>query len=181
MLYRLVADVRWEETVRLCRFIKDEKLWGCLAAMSIAGRHLDTVEIALAALTEVDKLEFILHIKQIPSEEGRNAELALYRRCPDEAEQIMLQARPPLIYRAIKMNIRLFRWNRALDLAIKYQKHVDTVLGYRQRFLAQLMKAEIDNRFKQYAQQVGDVDWDAINAKKEQEREDERARSSTLK
>lgn len=110
MLYRLVADVRWEETVRLCRFIKDEKLWGCLAAMSIAGRHLDTVEIALAALTEVDKLEFILHIKQIPSEEGRNAELALYRRCPDEAEQIMLQARPPLIYRAIKMNIRLFRW-----------------------------------------------------------------------
>ena len=33
--------------MRLCRFIKDEKLWGCLAAMSIAGRHLDTVEVGI--------------------------------------------------------------------------------------------------------------------------------------
>jgi hypothetical protein len=51
----------------------------------------------------VDKLEFVLHVKKIPSEEGRSAELALYRRCPDEAEAILLQAKPPLLYRAIKV------------------------------------------------------------------------------
>ena len=46
---------------------------------------------------QVDKLEFVSHIKAIPSEEGRSAELALYRRCPDEAEAILLQAKPPLL------------------------------------------------------------------------------------
>lgn len=36
-----------------------------------------------------------------------------------------------LVYRAIKMNIKLFRWDRALDLAQQYKQHVDTVLWYR--------------------------------------------------
>ncbi|CAN0326891.1 unnamed protein product, partial [Ectocarpus sp. 13 AM-2016] len=54
---------------------------------------------------QVDKLEFVQHVLKVSSEEGRNAELALYRRCPEEAESILLQASPPLIYRAIKLNV----------------------------------------------------------------------------
>lgn len=100
------------------------------------------------------QVEYIQFIKSIPSEEGRNAELALYRRQPNEAERILLQAAPPLVYRAIKMNIHLYRWNRALDLAIKYRTHVDTCLGYRQRFLEQFGRRETDQRFLQYANQV---------------------------
>ena len=46
-------------------------------------------------------MEFIQRIKDIPSEEGRQAEMALYRRAPDEAERVLLQATPPLVYRAI--------------------------------------------------------------------------------
>lgn len=46
-----------------------------------------------AQVDEVDKLHFVLKVKQVPHEEGRNAELALYRRRPDEAEAILLQAR----------------------------------------------------------------------------------------
>lgn len=68
-------------------------------------------------------------MKQIPTEEGRNAELALYRRRPDEAESILIQA--GLVYRAIKLNVKLFRWDRALDLAQQYKQHIDTVLWYR--------------------------------------------------
>jgi uncharacterized membrane protein len=144
-------------------------------------------------VTQVDKLEYVLYMMGIPSEEGRNAALALYRRCPAEAERILLQvkrgvmvvvvvvvvvvmmmmmmmvimtvvvvvvvvvmmmllmtttmrtttttmmmvmmmfqrlqAQPPLLYRAIKMNIRLFRWARALELAVQHRSHVDTVRG----------------------------------------------------
>lgn len=40
-----------------------------------------------------------------------------------------------LVYRAIMMNIRLFRWERALDLAVRNKTHVDTVLAYRQRYM----------------------------------------------
>ena len=57
---------------------------------------METAEIALAALCYVEKLEFLLHVMAIPAEEveARSAELALYRRCPEEAERILLQVRP---------------------------------------------------------------------------------------
>lgn len=175
VLYEFVGGRRWEEAVRLCRFVKSKGLWTCLAAMSLFYQHLDTAEVALAAIDEVDKLHYVLHIKDIPSAEGRSAELALYRRSTEEAEAILLQASPPLVYRAIQMNIRLFRWDRALDLAIQHKTHVDTVLAYRQRSLRATKRAETSERFLQFAAEVT-IDWDAINNKiaREEERERER-------
>lgn len=38
-----------------------------------------------------------------------------------------------LVYRAIKLRVRLHHWQRALDLAVKHKQHVDAVLMYRQR------------------------------------------------
>ncbi|CAM9607280.1 unnamed protein product, partial [Choristocarpus tenellus] len=154
ILYDLVQGQRWEEAVRLCRLVKNEQLWACMACMALTGSNLSLAEEALAAIKEVDKLEYVQHIQKIPSEEGRNAELALYRRCPEEAEAILLQASPPLTYRAIKLNIRLFRWSRALEVAVQGRTHVDTVLGYRQRYLDRFGKQETDPRFLQYAEQV---------------------------
>jgi intraflagellar transport protein 80 len=63
MLYECVQGGRWEEAVRLCRFVKQPALWAAAASMAIHGRHLDTAEVALAACGYVDKLQFILHIK----------------------------------------------------------------------------------------------------------------------
>jgi len=39
--------------VRLCRFVKSSALWTCLAGMALHYQHLDTAEIALAAINEV--------------------------------------------------------------------------------------------------------------------------------
>jgi len=177
LLYEFVRGSRWEEAVRLCRFVKAPDLWAALAAMAINEKHLHTAEIALAAINEVDKVHYISYIKDIPSAEGRAAELMLYRRLPEEAEQVLLQAAPPLVYRAIKMNIRLFRWVRALELAVQYKTHVDTVLAYRQRYLASAKRAETIERFLQYSAQVT-IDWDAIKAKKAAEKDKERERGS---
>jgi intraflagellar transport protein 80 len=33
------------------------------------------------------------------------------------------------------MNIKLYRWDRALELAQNYKVHVDTVVAYRKRYL----------------------------------------------
>ena len=171
-LYEFTSDCKWEDAVLLCRFVKNKQIWACLAGMALSARHLDTAEIALSAVDAVNKLQFILHVKSIPSEEGRSAEFALYQNNATEAESILLQATPPLVYRAIKMNIRLFRWERALDLAVKHKTHVDTVLGYREKYLASYKTEEDDPRFLQYANEV-DIDWEAITAKKGQEREKE--------
>ena len=84
------------------------------------------------------KVEYINYIKSIPTEEARNAEFLLFRRKAEESQRVLLQAKPPLVYRAIKMNIRLSRWAAALDIAIKYKTHLDTVLAYRNRHLEQV-------------------------------------------
>lgn len=99
--------------------------------------------------------------------------MALLRRQSDEAERILLQANPPLIYRAIKMNLTLYRWNRALDIALKFKTHVDTVLGYRQKYLEEFQKKETNAKFLQYASQVN-IDWEAIATKEAQEAASER-------
>ena len=129
VLYEYVDKADFEKGIRLCRFVKESTLWACLAAMGIYCRELNTVEIALAAIDEADKVQFINYIKELPSEPSRNAALAMYCKKVNEAEQILLQAR--LFYRAIKMNIKLYRWERALDIAVQNKTHVDTVIAYR--------------------------------------------------
>eukprot|EP00939_MAST-03C_sp_MAST-3C-sp1_P001027 g1027.t1 len=175
MMYDFATSTRWSDAVRLCRFVKQNELWAALAAMALSRRHLETAEIALAAISETDKLQYVTYIKGVPSSEGRAAELALFKGKPDEAESILLQASPPLVYRAIKMNIRLFRWQRALAIAEKHKAHVDTVVGYRQRFLSQFGRTETDAKFIRYEGKIT-VDWDSINRAKEDEREKERRR-----
>lgn len=105
LLYQLVGQAHWTKAAKLCRFAQDKALWAALAAMAIEGRALTTAEQALAALEEVDKLQYIAAVKEIPTQEGRDAALALFRRRPEEAEQMLLQA--GLVYRAIDVNISL--------------------------------------------------------------------------
>lgn len=169
LLYENCDRGQWEKAIRLCRFVKDPTLWACLGAMSLHARELNTAEIALAAIDEVDKVQFINYVKTIPSEIGRNSELALFCRRPQEAEQILLQARS--YYRAIKMNIRLFKWDRALEIALSNKKHIDTVIGYRKRYLEASGREESLEKFKQYGEL--EIDWVAIKTKIKQEKEQE--------
>jgi len=162
LLYQHYEKGQWEQAVRLCRYVKLPELWASLAAMAIHARALDTVEIALAAIEEVDKVQFVAHINKLPDEILRQAELALFCKRPDEALNILLQNKR--IYRSIKMNIRLHRWSDALELALKHQTHVDTVLAYRARHLTQMKHVETNDTFKQWAQQV-EVDWDTVKKK----------------
>ncbi len=59
-----------------------------------------------------------------------------------------------LYYRAIKMNIKMYKWDKALDIAIAQKTHVDTVIAYRRRFLEQYNKEETNDRFKQLGQEI---------------------------
>merc|ERR1719436_1384634 len=162
LLYQYFEKGNWDPAVRLCRYVKSPELWASLAAMAIHSRALDTVEIALAAIEEVDKVQFVAHINKLPDETLKQAEMALFCKRPDEALNILLQNKR--IYRAIKMNIRLHRWTDALELALKHQSHVDTVLAYRQQHLQQMKHVETNDEFKRWAQEV-EVDWDTVKQK----------------
>lgn len=97
--------------------------------MALYNRELNSAEIALAAIDCADKVQFIIYVKELKSELVRNAALSLYFHKQQEAEQMLVNAK--LYYRAVKLNIKLYHWERALDLAINYKVHLDTVLAYR--------------------------------------------------
>ena len=68
-------------------------------------------------------MNFINHLKAQTSKVVCEAEYALFTRQAKDAELILLNS--GLIYRAIKLNIRLFNWDR-------YARHIlpPMLLGY---------------------------------------------------
>lgn len=178
-LFKFGRQNQWERCTRLCRYVRnDNTLWACLAAMAIHKGQLDTAEVALAAIDEVEKLTYIQYIKTIPSQQGRQAELMIFKRKPTEAENILLQAK--LVYRAIMLNINAFNWDRALELARQHKTHVDTVLGHRQKYLQGMGREESDKTFLKVAAEVS-VDWSAIKAKAAKEEAAEKKMGTAYK
>lgn len=171
LLYDRVEKSQWDQAIRLCRYVKIPQLWAALAAMAIQARELNTLEIALAAIEEVDKVQFIAHLNKLPDEILKSAELSLFCKKPDEALSTLLQNQRT--YRAIKMCIRLHRWDAALDLAVQYKTHIDTVLAYRQQHLEQMKREESNAKFKQFNGEVT-VNWETVKQKITMEKENER-------
>ena len=71
--------------------VQDVSLWACLAGFAVAAGELHVAETAFAGCEEVDKLQYMAYIQQLPGRETRLAELALYRHNVTEAEAILLQ------------------------------------------------------------------------------------------
>jgi intraflagellar transport protein 80 len=111
------------------------------------------------------------------AKESRTAAVLNFQRKPDEALQVLVQG--GLIYRAIKLNIRLHRWQPALEMAVKYSTHIDTVLLYRREFLKVTKRAETLRAFLQYAGQVA-IDEQAIRLKIDADKEAERQRPGAV-
>ena len=45
ILHGYVTSQHWEDATKLCRFVKDNVLWACLAGMAVHAKHLDTAEV----------------------------------------------------------------------------------------------------------------------------------------
>uniref|UniRef100_A0A671LIF0 Intraflagellar transport protein 80 homolog n=1 Tax=Sinocyclocheilus anshuiensis TaxID=1608454 RepID=A0A671LIF0_9TELE len=165
LLHEYTGSGRWEDTLRICRFAKDQTLWSCLAGLAMANRELSTAEVAYAAIGEIDKVQYINFIKDLPSRDSCLAHMLLFSGHVQEAEATLLQAN--LNYHAIQIHISLYNWDRCEE-AVKYKTHVDTVLAHRQKFLQDFGKQETNKRFLQYSEGV-EVDWEKIQAKIEME------------
>lgn len=152
LLHNYVTAKHWDDAVRLARFVKDDTVWACLAAMATAYKELNTAEVAYAAINEVDKVQYIHYIREIPIKEARMAEMALMGGHISDAESILLQS--GLYFRAIMLNLTTYNFERALQLAIKHRTHVDTVIAFRQRYLVRFNKKESSKAFQQYEKQV---------------------------
>ncbi|EAR82753.3 intraflagellar transporter (macronuclear) [Tetrahymena thermophila SB210] len=173
ILFDFCEKNKWEKAIKLCRFVKESSLWACLAAVSLHSRELNTAEIALASIEAADKVKYIEYINELPSDASKQAALSVYFHKNLEAEQLLIKNK--LIYRAIKLNIKLYKWNRALELAEQNNQFVDMVLGYRKRYLEQVKKEETDKKFLQLKVEVNWPDIKSrIKAEKEREAKQKR-------
>lgn len=66
----------------------------------------------------------------------------------------------------------MYKWERALEIAITQSTHVDTVIAYRKRFLEQYNKQETIARFNELNSEI-EVDWDTVKTKIKAEKERE--------
>ena len=89
--------------------------------------------------------------------------MALLFHKTSEAEAIYVQNKH--YYRAIRMHIDGYRWDRALKLARDNKCHLDIVVAFRKKYLERIGKEEDNRELKNAAQEVGDFDWAAIEAK----------------
>jgi len=68
---------QWTNAIKICRMINEKHLWATIAGMGLSAKELEPVEIAFSELDELDKVEWIAHLKQIGNPVEREAELLL--------------------------------------------------------------------------------------------------------
>ena len=117
---------------------------------------------------------FISELRDNPSDIVRNASMALLFHKVNEAEAIYTQNK--YYYRAIRMHIDGYRWERALKLARDYKVHLDIVVAFRKKYLERIGKDEDNKELRSAAQEVGEIDWSSIEAKIEEETAKEKKR-----
>ncbi|MCO5614629.1 hypothetical protein L7F22_068913 [Adiantum nelumboides] len=170
LLFEYIASNYWEQAKKLCWVFKEVPLWASLAAAAMNAKLYDIAQEAYTALGQIDKSEFIKHLKGQASEVVLKAEHALFTRQLKDAESVLLKA--GLIYRAIKVNLRLLNWDRALEIALLHKKHIDTVLWKRGQYLSDTNQEETKDAFKNLKDQVPiDVETIKQNISEEKTRE----------
>ena len=97
--------------------------------------------------------------------------MAAFKREPEEAERILLGA--GFVFRAIELNLRLFDWDRALEIALEHKTHIDTVLCFRAAYLRRSRRREDKKDFVAAAREV-EVSEERVRMKMAQEREREK-------
>ncbi|XP_076654233.1 intraflagellar transport protein Oseg5 isoform X1 [Halictus rubicundus] len=154
-LHQHILHKRWKEALSLCRIAQNEILWTCVAIMATDNKELSAAEEAYAAISRYDKVDYIQYIKSFSNKTQRLAEMALLSGDLLTAEGILLQN--GLIAEAIRINIEVYNWNRALELAIRHKKQQEEVLNARKKYLEVINKEETNQSFLAYIATVTKV------------------------
>jgi len=156
LLHQAMAS-NLDAALKLCQRVGDGPLWSCLACMAIE-HNLPSIAVqAMRALNRPAQLSCLQRIDRLKSKQQQLSELCAFRGEISEAEQILTNA--SLYPEAIRLNIRLRKWQRALDLALSRDELVGTLLSYRKRFLTNVSQEETLPGFLQASEsyEIGDA------------------------
>ncbi|XP_044766624.1 intraflagellar transport protein 80 homolog [Coccinella septempunctata] len=156
ILLKYIQENKWQEALNLCRSMNNTTLWACLAVLSTqssqSNETINIAEEAYANINHYEKVYYIKYMKNIPNTVQQKAALALLGGKHQDAESMLLHN--GMVFQAIWTNIQLYKWTRALELAIKHKTHLDTVLYLRKQYLDTLGKPENNNQFMSIQENV---------------------------
>uniref|UniRef100_A0A182M8M8 Uncharacterized protein n=1 Tax=Anopheles culicifacies TaxID=139723 RepID=A0A182M8M8_9DIPT len=137
---------QWERALKLCRLAQNHLLWATLAAMASKRNQLEISEEAFSASLQIDKVNYLNYIKSLPlSSPEHMAENSIMNGRIQEAEIILMHNKR--IPEAIRFCLRMHRWNKALEVAVKHGIDVELVLEERKKYLRALEREENEPQF----------------------------------
>jgi intraflagellar transport protein 80 len=170
MLHEAVEVHRnWKIVLQICRAIGEQYLWAVCAACAVQAGEIDSAQEAYAALSLIDRVMFLAKVKKLKSPASKNAMIAVLQGRVNEAEDILIQG--GCIFRAVKMNISMGRWDRALAVAKRSNKFLEVVAAYRTKFIKDMGIEETNQDFIK----LGQVEMSQVQAIIKQEKEQELA------
>ncbi|OHT10834.1 hypothetical protein TRFO_19821 [Tritrichomonas foetus] len=157
MIYEAVEMHRnWKVVLQICRASNDQNLWAVCAACAVQAGDIDAAQEAYAALSLIDRVMFLGKVKKMKSPAAKNAMIAVLQGRASEAEDILIQG--GCIFRAIKMNISMHRWEKALALAKRTNKFQEVVAAYRTKYIKDMGIKETIQDFIT----LGEVEFDSV-------------------
>lgn len=159
----------WKVVLQICRAMNEQYLWAVCATCAVQAGEIDAAQESYAALSMIDRVMFLDKVKKLKSPAARNAMIAVLQGRVNEAEDILIQG--GCIFRAIKMNVSMGRWDRALSIAKRTNKFVEVVAAYRTEFLKMMNMEEKDEAFRK----LGPVEMSSVKKIIQQEKAQERA------
>ncbi|KAF1745710.1 hypothetical protein GCK72_022157 [Caenorhabditis remanei] len=155
-LITMGSQSKWDQAIRLCRSIGNDTLWATLAGLAVIHKNMIAMEISYAALEDDEKVSLINEIKDKSDKEIRQAMQVVLTGKLGDAD-VMLE-RNGHGFRSLMLNIQMFKWKRALELATKNKQWLEIVMGYRERYLKNCGQKETDPQFLKHQAEV-EIDW----------------------
>jgi intraflagellar transport protein 80 len=154
----------WKIVLQICRTISDQSLWAVCATAAVQVGEIEAAQEAYAALSLIDRVMFLGKVKKMKSPAARNAMIAVLQGRINEAEEILIQG--GCIFRAVKMNLSMGRWDRALAIAKRSGKFVEVVAAYRTKYCRDMKIEEPDQEFVK----LGEVELSSVKGIIKQEK-----------
>ncbi|ULU13491.1 hypothetical protein L3Y34_016178 [Caenorhabditis briggsae] len=155
-LITMASSSKWDQAIRLCRSIGNDTLWATLASLAVIHKNMASMEIAYAALEDDEKVSMINEIKDKTDKDVRQALQVVLTGKLADADTIL--ERNGQGFRAMMLNIQMFKWKRALVLAGKDKDWIEVVMGYREKYLKNCGQKETDPQFLKMMSEV-EIDW----------------------
>lgn len=109
------VDVAIQLSIKLARFFKSNLVWSILAVYALDQRDTDTSELCLAALQDIDKVQYLSKINAIEDKETSQFEFLKFLNKYDECEKFYIGKKKYL--QAVKLYTIVFNFKKAFELA----------------------------------------------------------------